>query len=153
MRNKHEIETCTCTFGFYYINFTRYWPSIIMFFPSEASKYSCQEMLKWQKGMLTYYYKVSSFRLALWFDFYRLGQTQSPFGILAPTLTRQYLMEACDVTFLTLLMEEFLVRMMSCNSPNLFNSCKFPTNLHHIWRKILFTVKQNQYWKHDNKNI
>lgn len=138
MRNKHEIETCT--FGFYYINFTRYWPSIIInFFPRKHPNIAaCQEMLKWQKGVLSYYYKVSFFRLELWFDFYRPGQTQSPFWIFDPSWHVNIWWKHVTSHFLTLLMEEFLVRMMSCNSPNLFNSRKFPTNLRHIWRTLLW---------------
>lgn len=95
-------------------------------------------MLKWQKGVLSYYYKVSFFRLALWFDFYRPGQTQSPFWILDPNWHVNIWWNHVTSHSLTLLMEEFLVRMMSCNSPNLFNSCKFPTNLRHIWRTLLW---------------
>lgn len=101
MRNKHEIETCTCTFGFYYINFTRYWPSIIInFFPRKHPNIAaCQEMLKWQKGVLSYYYTVKFFPLGVMIRFLQTWPNPVSFLNSWSQLTRQYLMEACDVTF------------------------------------------------------
>lgn len=86
------------TFGFHHIDFSWLWPSTIMIIPWKQPN-SCQEMFKCNKEYIQAIIAIIFTVNGINWLFNRPGQIQSPFGILARTLTRPYLMAACDVTF------------------------------------------------------